>query len=131
MEKTTIDVPIPTLQDAPTSSGVVSAFTNNPLASSIGRAYDAFHDRRASLKLSNPGSIEGVNREVTQSVLVNNMMFSGFRAEFGKIFSHAPQFQTVHSLSMGGDSGQNPWAFAAIYCNPKVCSPCSNHPNVF
>lgn len=96
-----------------------SAITDNPLVRSIRSVYNSFSERRAALGLSNPGTVEGVAREVQRDVLLNNLMFSGFRADLTKAFSTAPLFQTAHNFTMGAQ-GMPPYSFAALYGSPTV-----------
>jgi mitochondrial import receptor subunit TOM40 len=83
--------------------------------------YAAFHDRRQALGLSNPGTVENIHSEVQRGVFLNNLSFSGLRAELTKAFSAAPLFQVSHALSMGSQA-QAPYAYTALYGSPKVCS---------
>lgn len=83
-------------------------------------AYAAFHERREALGLSNPGTVESIAREVQRDVFLNNLSFSGLRAELTKAFSASPLFQVSHSLSMGSQA-QPPYAYTALYGSPKVC----------
>lgn len=109
------------------SPSILSPLVRNPIAYSIRDVYRGFTDRRASLGLPNPGTVEDVSKEVSRDVFLKNLMFSGFRAEFQKIFSSAPMFQTAHSLAMGGNGGLAPYSFAALYGSSKVHS-CSRLP---
>jgi mitochondrial import receptor subunit TOM40 len=79
----------------------------------------AFQRRREALGLSNPGTVESIAKEVQRDVFLNNLSFSGLRAELTKAFSAAPMFQVSHSLSMGSQV-QPPYAYTAIYGSPKV-----------
>lgn len=98
----------------------LSSVTSNPLARTLRNAYISFSERREALGLSNPGTVDGVAREVQRDVLLNNMMFSGLRADVTKMFSSAPLFQTAHSFTMGAQ-GMPPYNFAALYGSPAVC----------
>lgn len=116
-------VPVPvtdTTTSSSRSNGFLGPLFNNPLATSVRDLYTSFHDRRASLGLKNPGTVEGISKEVTRDVFLNNLMFGGFRAEFNKAFSSSPLFQTAHSFAMGGNGGMPPYSFAALYGSPKV-----------
>lgn len=107
------------LREPQQESGYLSRLADNPVGNLIRDAYLSFSVRRASLGLSNPGSVEGISREVTRDVFLRNHMFSGFRAEFSKAFSNSPLFQTAHNFTMGAD-GMPPYSFAALYGSPKV-----------
>ena len=102
-------------------SSVLDPLVHNAVAYSIRDVWRSISDRRAALGLPNPGTVEDVSKEVSRDVFLKNLMFSGFRAEFTKAFSTAPLFQTAHSLAMGGNGGQPPYSFAALYGSPRVC----------
>lgn len=111
------------IEDAvlPPASGSSGGLANSAFFHSVQKAYQSFADRRNALGLSNPGTVEGVAREVQRDVLLNNLMFTGFRADLTKAFSTAPLFQTAHAFSMGAQ-GMPPYSFAALYGSPTVCS---------
>ncbi|KAB8360942.1 hypothetical protein FH972_024674 [Carpinus fangiana] len=113
-----VPVPIP-YPDQSISKGALSSLWHNPITAAANDAYQAFSERRAALGLSNPGTVEGISREVTRDVFLNNSMFTGFRADFTKAFSAAPLFQTAHNFTMGS-GGMPPYSFAALYGSPKV-----------
>ncbi|KAF2103039.1 mitochondrial import receptor subunit tom-40 [Rhizodiscina lignyota] len=93
--------------------------TLNPVVARLRDVYNAFHDRRASLGLSNPGTIEKIAQEVQRDVFLNNYAFTGLRADITKAFSVMPMFQVSHSLSMGSQM-LPPYGFAALYGSSKV-----------
>lgn len=101
--------------------GALSAFTDNGLVSSLKHAYTSFQERREALGLSNPGTVDGVSREVQRDVLLNNLMFSGLRADLTRVFSATPLFHTAHNFTMGAQ-GMPPYSFAALFGSPKVNS---------
>ena len=101
-------------------NSILGPLFHNSLTFALRDVYRSFNDRRATLGLSNPGSVEDVSKEVTRDVFLKNLMFGGFRAEFTKAFSSAPLFQTAHSMAMGGNGGMPPYNFAALYGSPKV-----------
>ncbi|KAF2475100.1 uncharacterized protein BDR25DRAFT_322461 [Lindgomyces ingoldianus] len=82
-------------------------------------AYTTFSERREALGLSNPGTVENIAKEVQRDVFLNNLSFSGLRADLTKAFSVAPLFQVSHALAMGSQS-QPPYTYAALYGSPKV-----------
>jgi mitochondrial import receptor subunit TOM40 len=63
--------------------------------------------------------VENIAKEVQRDVFLNNLTFSGVRADLTKAFSVAPLFQISHALSMGSQ-GLPPYAYAALYGSPKV-----------
>ncbi|KAF2185838.1 hypothetical protein K469DRAFT_707515 [Zopfia rhizophila CBS 207.26] len=94
-------------------------FTQNPLASRLKDVYNAFQERREALGLSNPGTVENIAKEVQRDVFLNNLNFSGFRADLNKSFSVSPLFQVSHSLAMGS-ANQPPYTYAVLYGSSKV-----------
>ncbi|KAI9720100.1 MAG: translocase of outer mitochondrial membrane [Chrysothrix sp. TS-e1954] len=109
------------LSDLSTSkngNGFLSVLTRNPLAQTAIDAYRSFSERRSSLGLSYPGTVEGISREVSRDVFLSQLMFTGFRAEFTKTLSAAPMFQVAHHVTMGNNS-MPPYSFAAIYGSPR------------
>jgi mitochondrial import receptor subunit TOM40 len=82
-------------------------------------AYQSFHDRRAALGLSNPGAVDEINREVSRGVFLNNLTFSGLRAELNKSFSIYPLFQISHAFATGSQA-LSPYTFLALYGTNNV-----------
>lgn len=96
----------------------------NPVASALSDTYTSFHERRAALGLSNPGTVENIAREVQRDVFLNNYTFSGLRADLTKPFSMSPLFQVSHAFSMGSQ-GLPPYTFAALFGTNKVRDNCA------
>jgi len=95
---------------------------NNSVAVALADTYASFSERRASLGLSNPGTVENIAREVQRDVFLNNYTFQGLRADLTKGFSMSPLFQVSHAFSMGSQ-GLPPYTFAALFGTNKVsCS---------
>lgn len=118
MDRTvTIPTVIPIEDAYPKSS--LAFLSENTLAQQLRNGLDAFASRRAAMGLSNPGTIDGISREVQRDVFLNNLMFQGLRADLTTAFSAAPLFQTAHNLTMGGQHS-SPYSFAALYGSPKV-----------
>lgn len=103
---------------ASVSSSPFGVLLNNPIAKSFTDAVGSFQERRAKLGLSNPGTVEGLAKEVQRDVLLNNYMFTGLRADLTKAFSLYPLFQVSHAFALGERS--NPYTFAALYGTSKV-----------
>ena len=115
---------IPTLPQLPSysekqQSGPLSAFSNNAVVSTIRDTYASFQARREALGLSNPGTVENVAKEVQRDVFLNNLSFSGLRADLTKAFSVAPLFQVSHAFSQGSQQIP-PYAFLALFGTNKV-----------
>jgi mitochondrial import receptor subunit TOM40 len=103
-------------------AAVADIIAHNGAFAQLDNVFAAFQSRREALGLSNPGTVESIAKEVQRDVFLNNLSFSGLRAELTKAFSAAPMFQVSHSLSMGSQV-QPPYAYTAIYGSPKVCAP--------
>jgi len=104
----------------PVSTSISTPPPSGGFLTSVRDAYTRFSERREALGLSYPGTVDGISREVQRDVFLNNLMFSGLRAELNKAFSASPLFQTANSFSMGSQAMQ-PYSFAALYGSPKVC----------
>lgn len=89
-------------------------WSSNPVFSYINDVYTIISEHRNSLGLINPGTIENLNKEVSRDVFVNQMFFTGLRADLNKMFSM--NFQTSHTLSIGSQA-LPPYAFSAVYVN--------------
>ena len=100
---------------------LTSLLLTNPIATTLGDAVNSFHERRAKLGLSNPGTIETLSKEVQRDVFLNNSMFTGVRADLTKMFSMTPLFQVSHQFAMG--ERINPYTFAAMYGTNSVSFP--------
>lgn len=88
--------------------------------------YSAFQERRQALGLSNPGTVESIAKEVQRDVFLNNLSFSGLRADLTKAFGVAPLFQVSHALSMGSQA-LPPYSYGVLYGTPKVESSARGH----
>ncbi|KAF1345749.1 eukaryotic porin-domain-containing protein [Delphinella strobiligena] len=100
-------------------SGATDALSNNALVNTIRDTYASFQARRESLGLSNPGTVENVAKEVQRDVFLNNLSFSGLRADLTKAFSVAPLFQVSHAFSQGSQQIP-PYAFLALFGTNKI-----------
>lgn len=81
--------------------------------------YQSFQARREALGLSNPGTVDGIAREVQRDVFLTNQTFSGLRAELNKSFSIYPLFQISHAFSSGSQM-LSPYTFLALYGTNNV-----------
>lgn len=109
----------PTVPVSEKQSSAVGGLSNNPVVSTIRDTYTAFQARRSALGLSNPGTVENVSKEVQRDVFLNNLSFSGLRADLTKAFSVAPLFQVSHAFSQGSQQIP-PYAFLALFGTNKV-----------
>jgi mitochondrial import receptor subunit TOM40 len=96
--------------------------TDNVIAATLIDTYASLAERRKALGLSNPGTVEGISREVQREVLLSNFMFQGLRCDLQKVFSVAPLFRIQHGFAMGSQA-LPPWQLMALYGTPKVRSP--------
>lgn len=113
--------PLAAFPSAKPSASASSAFApllNNPVARSLSDVYQSFSERRAKLGLSNPGTVDGIAKEVQRDVFLTNYMHSGLRADLTKAFSISPLFQVSHQFAMG--ERLTPYAFAALYGTNNV-----------
>ncbi|KAK5137268.1 hypothetical protein LTR08_000238 [Meristemomyces frigidus] len=86
----------------------------NAVFDALLQTYTAFQERRESLQLPQPGSVDNIAAEVQRSVFLTNQTFSGLRAELNKSFSIYPLFQISHAFSAGSQQ-LSPYTFLALY----------------
>ncbi|QSL65481.1 hypothetical protein MERGE_002793 [Pneumocystis wakefieldiae] len=91
-----------------------------PIGKYIRSSFKAFRDIRASLGLSSPGTVEFLSKEVQQDVLLTRMIFSGARADLGKVFSCKDDctFQITHSFFLGTQMFP-PYSFGTVFGTKK------------
>lgn len=94
-------------------------WSSNPLFSYINDTYISIAEHRKSLGLINPGTVEGLNKEVSRDVFLNNYFFTGLRADFNKTFAMDPAFQTAHTLSIGSPV-LLPYTFTVLYASSNM-----------
>jgi mitochondrial import receptor subunit TOM40 len=99
----------------------VGGLYGNPIVSKIRETYNAFSERREALGLSNPGELDNISKEVQRDVFLNNLNFSGLRADITKVLGVSPMFQLSHALSMGSQ-GLPPYSLTTLYGDPQVTS---------
>ncbi|KAI1498519.1 mitochondrial import receptor subunit tom-40 [Biscogniauxia marginata] len=100
------------------TSSPLGFLTTNPIANAVSNAYNAFSERRATLGLSNPGTVETITKEVQREVSLTNYMHTGIRADLTKAVSLSPLFQVSHQFAMGEQ--MRPYAFAALFGTNNV-----------
>ena len=98
---------------------VGSVGSSNPIVATLRDTYLSFSERRDALGLTNPGTVENIDREVKKNVFLTNYTFSGLRADLTKPFSMTPLFQVAHAFSMGSQ-GLPPYNFTAMFGTDKV-----------
>ena len=107
------------VEEKPPSSAL-GFLTDNAIASTIYDAYSSLQTRRKALGLDNPGTVDGINREVQREVLLSNYMFSGLRCDLQKMFSISPLFRMQHGFAIGSPALPS-WQMIAIYGTSSVC----------
>ncbi|ODQ66794.1 hypothetical protein NADFUDRAFT_46159 [Nadsonia fulvescens var. elongata DSM 6958] len=113
-------LPLTTLAGGVSKPTPVPTFWNtNPVFSYVNEALDSVAARRAALGLSNPGTMENLDKEVSRDVFLTNYFFTGLRADLTKAFSLNPAFQVSHAFSIGSEN-MPPYAFAAFYANDQL-----------
>jgi mitochondrial import receptor subunit TOM40 len=93
---------------------------NNAITNALLDTYHTFSEKREALRLSNPGTVDNIAKEVQREVFLTNYTFTGLRADLTKAFSVSPLFQVSHAFSMGSQ-GLPPYTFAALFGTSKVC----------
>lgn len=121
-----MSVPVPSLGDyskalpyLKTDPAKPSVWETNPVLSYVNDIYKSVAARRAALGLTNPGTMENINKETSKDVFLNNYFFTGLRADLSKSFSMNPAFQVSHSFSLGSNV-MPPYAFAAFYATDNM-----------
>lgn len=89
-------------------------WSSNPIFSFLNNTYENIYEHRRSLNLTNPGTAENLNKEVSRDVFLTQYFFTGLRADLNKAFSLNPAFQTSHTFSIGSQQIP-PYAFSALY----------------
>ena len=115
----------PTMSTNPSSQSPSGMFSlpNLNMASLVPQPFRDWHqslnDWRDRLGLQNPGTSEGLHKEVQRDVFLTNYMFSGMKADLGRSFSANPLFQVQHSFT-AGSSQAAPWSFLSLYATDNV-----------
>lgn len=108
------------VEEKPSYSNALSFLVDNALALAITDTYSNLSEKRKLLGLENPGTVDGIAREVQKDVLLSNFMFSGLRCDLQKVFSIAPLFRLQHGFAMGSQA-LPPWQLMALYGTSNVC----------
>ena len=111
-DETSTTVPAPVSFPPPRTNGFMDAILDT---------FRSIQDRRDALGLSNPGTVDSIAKEVQRDVFLNNLTFSGLRAELNKSFSIYPLFQISHAFSAGSQQ-LSPYTFLALYGTNNVSS---------
>ncbi|KAG0286371.1 translocase of outer mitochondrial membrane [Linnemannia gamsii] len=82
------------------------------LVDQVKGAFQKVNSFRDSLNLPNPGTYEGVNREVKHTFLTNHV-FDGARCDITKVLT--PNFQVTHSFAMGAAASPSTYNFGTAF----------------
>ena len=96
-----------------------SFWSSNPISSYVLETYRQVNAHRQGLVLTNPGTVENLNKEVSRDVFLTQYFFTGLRADLNKAFSLNPAFQTSHTFSIGSTSLPN-YAFSALFADDNL-----------
>lgn len=105
--------------DAKMEAFLPSFLEESSVTKALRDVFITYSERRQTLGLPNPGTVENIAREVQKDVFLSNVMFTGLRADFTRPMSMTPLFQYSHAFAMG-TQGLPPYNFSALYGNPKV-----------
>ncbi|KAJ1926536.1 translocase of outer mitochondrial membrane [Tieghemiomyces parasiticus] len=78
--------------------------------------FSGIQNYRKSLGLTNPGTVEMINKE-QKNTFLTNYFFEGARADLTKVLS--PNFQVTHTLSLATGGAPSSYSFAAVYAGPE------------
>ena len=104
------------------ASSPLAFLTDNVIAETIQDYSNSLSVKRKQLGLTNPGTVDAINAEVTRDVLLTNYQFQGLRCDMQKMFSMTPLFRVQHGFAIGSPS-LPPYQLLAIYGTSKVSSP--------
>ncbi|CAG8654068.1 6532_t:CDS:2, partial [Scutellospora calospora] len=83
---------------------------------SLSSLFNGITEYREKLNLPNPGTFEGLHREV-KATFLTNQLFDGGRADLTKVLSQ--NLQVTHSFSMGSTLTPPTYNFGAAYIGTK------------
>ncbi|KAF9292701.1 translocase of outer mitochondrial membrane [Mortierella antarctica] len=89
------------------------------LVEHVKNAYAQVDKLRAKLNLPNPGTYEGVKREVKHTFLTNHV-FDGARCDITKVLT--PSFQVTHSFAMGAAGSASTYNFGTAFIGQQASS---------
>ncbi|CCF60304.1 hypothetical protein KAFR_0J02400 [Kazachstania africana CBS 2517] len=96
-----------------------SFWSSNPISSFFIDKYSQLNGHKRSLELTNPGTVENLNKEVSRDVFLSQYFFTGLRADLNKAFSLNPAFQTSHTFSVGSTTLPS-YAFSALFADDNL-----------
>ncbi|TXT13671.1 hypothetical protein VHUM_01038 [Vanrija humicola] len=100
------------------SSPFTDFFTNlvHPVAAPLASTFERFHNFKEYYGLVQPGTVEGLTRDVS-TTLMSNVFFEGARADLSKVISPNPAFQITHSFQLGQKSN---YSVNTIFANAST-----------
>lgn len=104
------------------ASSPLAFLSDNAVMATLRDTYASFSAKREVLGLSNPGTVDNIDREVQREVLLTNQMFTGLRADIQRLFNIAPLFRVQHGFAMGSQAIP-PYSYSALYGSPRVRLP--------
>ncbi|KAG9096614.1 translocase of outer mitochondrial membrane [Ceratobasidium sp. 370] len=96
------------------TSSPLAAFAS--AASPFVNSYGRFASWRTGLGLTNPGTIENMQKEVKMTHATNHL-FDGARADLSKALSFNPAFQVTHSFNLASYTQPATYNFGAVFAN--------------
>ncbi|CAG8565060.1 1261_t:CDS:2 [Paraglomus occultum] len=102
-------------RDSVTSNGSSSSSTARSWG--LGSIFKGLSEYKKRLNLPNPGTFEGLHREVKTTFLTNHL-FDGARADLTKVLSQ--NFQVMHQFTLGSSAGQQSYNFGTAYVGTKT-----------
>ncbi|KAJ1309480.1 hypothetical protein OPQ81_006255 [Rhizoctonia solani] len=104
----------PTPPEAVVTSGPLAAFS--AAASPFVNAYGRFASWKAGLGLTNPGTVENMQKDVKMTHTTNHL-FDGARADLSKALSFNPAFQVTHSFNLASYNNPPTYNFGAVFAS--------------
>lgn len=109
----------PLVQWGPKDAARDTFWSSNPLSRFALEGYRQLHEHRQSLQLTNPGTVENLNKEVSRDVFLSQYFFTGLRADLNKAFSLNPAFQSSHTFSIGSNALPK-YAFSTLFADDNL-----------
>ncbi|KAJ3492305.1 hypothetical protein NLI96_g27 [Meripilus lineatus] len=107
------------MSSTPSLKAESSSSSNSPVVGPFASLYNRYSAWRAALDLPNPGTVEGLQKEV-KSTHLTNFFFDGGRADLTKSLSVNPAFQVTHSFSLGSQTAPPTYNFGAVFANNNL-----------
>ncbi|EEB08364.1 TOM complex subunit Tom40 [Schizosaccharomyces japonicus yFS275] len=82
--------------------------------SAVSGFFNKIDEVKAPLKLTNPGTVENLAKEVSRDILLTNYAFTGVRADITKGFCTSPWFTVSHAFALGSQV-LPPYSFSTMF----------------